>query len=213
MAGPTVNTKAWASIVIAAYWALLAAITFAATYAVSYVGAINAPFADEWLYTNPQTYAQPLSTLFNKHGSHPFVIGRIGLALDYWLFDAQGWALRATSFVLAALAVCAVAALIRQMRVQSPWLEIVYAAFAVTAFFSPLGEQNFSWGFQFTFVLAFTAAFGAIAALAAYADQRKTSLLILATMLSATSTLSLANGLLPRCCSRSWLGGLGCLGA
>jgi hypothetical protein len=183
-------------IALIAWWALLAAATVAASAIIAYVGAVDAPYADEWIYTNPDHYLRPLTTLFTKHGQHPFIIGRLGLALDYWLFDAHGWALRALTLVLSALIVCAAALLVRPAESDARWLRGVFVAFAVVIIFSPQGIQNFTWGFQFTFVLAFAAAIGAFPALARYAVHEKPWLLVVAMTLSAISTLSLANGVI-----------------
>jgi hypothetical protein len=175
-----------------AMWIALALATLLAMIAAAYVGAADAPVADEWRYVDPAIYLQ---NLFEKNNGHPLVIGRIGLALDYWLFDARGWALRALSFAFTAATIGAALVIAWLAGCRTLASQIAIGALACALLFNPQGVQNFAIGFQFTFLLAFAATAGAIATLAAYATDAKPLRLALAYALSAIAVLSLGNGI------------------
>jgi hypothetical protein len=174
-------------------WLLLALTVLATLILAAYVGGADAPVADEWRYVDPTIYLQDL---FMKNNGHPLVIGRLGLALDYWLFDARGWALRAASFAFAASIVGAALMLARLAGHRSWQSQIAIGAFASIMLFNPQGAQNFTLGFQFIFVLVFAATAGAIAALAGYTANTKPHRLFLAYALSVVAALSLGNGII-----------------
>jgi hypothetical protein len=185
--------KPWLLYSIAGVWIAVAAATLLSSALVSYVGAISAPYRDEWYFTNPDVY---LRSLFSKYNGHPFAIGRISLALDYWLFDARGWALRAATFLVAAGEVWAIAVLARVSGMRSLGGQIITCAFALIAVYNAQSYENFTVGFQFTFVLAFASTAGAISGLAAYAIRPRLWVLVLSSMLGLIASQSLGNGLI-----------------
>jgi hypothetical protein len=187
-----IRASIWTTAMGAA-WIIIALATLATMIGAAYVGAADAPVADEWRYVDPAIYLQDL---FLKNNGHPLVIGRLGLALDYWLFDARGWSLRAASFAFAGTMVFAALVLTRIAGHRSLPGQIAIGSCAAIVLFNPQGAQNFYFGFQFTFVLAFAAAIGAISALAAYADRARPWRLALAFALSIVAVFSLGNGIM-----------------
>lgn len=206
--GETRTHKDWASWALAALWIAVAGATIISAALIAHVASLSdAPLGDEWLYTNPDQY---LRHLFDKHNEHPFVIGRISLALDYWLADARGWLVRGASFIVAGGVAWAFVALGRAAGLRSTPALLMLGAFAAAAIYTPQGFTNFALGFQFTFVLLFAASAGAIAALAHYAATQSKGALWIAYVLGFIATQSLGNGILipPLLLAMAWRLGL-----
>jgi hypothetical protein len=182
----------WSERIALCAWAIAAGIVILGAVSVSHGGSVNAPFADEWLNAYPADY---LPRLFERQFGHPLVIGRLALALDYWLFDAQGWSLRYGQFVLLGLAVACVWKLGALAGLESLFARGSLAGFAAVILFNPQLAQNFTWGFQFTFTLAFVAVIGAATCFADYAASGRRRSLAGGFILAAIAVLALGNGL------------------
>jgi hypothetical protein len=176
-----------------AAWVIVAVIVFAIAADICYVGGISAPFLDLWRYTNPDTYLQHL---FERHNGHPLLINRLALALDYTLFDGAGDAVRFATLALKAGEACAFVALARMAGVTSRRDLIIAAAAAAVIAFCAAPHINLRQQFQFSFVAAFAATAGAVAALVAYAEDKRLWRFVLAVALCAIAAQSLLNGLL-----------------
>jgi hypothetical protein len=182
----------WRERIVLGAWALVAAAAIAGAISVSHVGFVNAPYFDEWPNAFPGDY---LPRLFERYNGHPLVIERLALAADYHAFDAQGWALRYGQLILLAVAVACVWRLGTLVGLQSLFARGVLAAFTAIALFNPQLGQNFSWGFQFTFTLAFVVTITAATCLADYAQNKGAPALIGCFAFCTLAAFSLGNGL------------------
>jgi hypothetical protein len=182
----------WRERIVLGAWALVATTVIAGAISVSHVGFVNAPYFDEWLNAYPGDY---LARLFERYNGHPLIIERLALAADYYAFDAQGWALRYGQLVLLAMAVVCVWRLGALAGLQSVFARGALAAFAAVALFNPQLGQNFSWGFQFTFTLAFVVTIAAATCLAEYAAAKRKPWLVACFIFSTLAAFSLGNGL------------------
>jgi len=177
----------------AAIWLLVAAATLLEALSIAHVGSVNAPVLEEWLNADPAYY---LPRLFEKYNSHPMVVERLALALDYRLFDAQGWALRYGALAALFLSALAIGWLGRLSGSRTPAAIVATTAVATVVLLNPEGADNYTWGFQFCFVTAFAFTVGAIVCLAQYATQPRIPWLIASVILGLGAALSLGNGVL-----------------
>jgi hypothetical protein len=160
---------------------------------VSYVGGVNAPYADMWGFTNPAHYLSTPFTLFN---GHPLLLNRLTLALDYWAFDGGGDAIRIGILLAKFGEGVAFYAMGRMAGVTARRDQIILGATAVLLALSPAPYVNLRQQFQFGFVTAFAASAGAIACLSAYAVKQGAGPLIWSAVLCVIATQSLLNGVL-----------------
>jgi hypothetical protein len=159
----------------------------------AYVGNVDAFFHDAWLYTNPAEY---LPTLFVRHNDHPFAIGRLAFALDYWLGDAGGWLILSATFASLLWTIAAALRLGRTAGFVSTRQQIVLSPLIAAVILSAQGYASLTQAFQFSFVLAFASSAAAFAALAAYAADKRASLLCASALYAFIASQSLANGAL-----------------
>jgi hypothetical protein len=159
---------------LAALWAAIAFALLAETIVVQYIGGgIGAPFLDEWRYLDPTQY---LADLFERHNRHPFAIGRLFLAADYYLANASGDLTRALVLLSALINVCAIGALAWAAGLRNVATLFAVVGLAAVAVFNPFGRISFLWGFQATFLLVFALAPVCFLLVDLYAQTRPNSI-------------------------------------
>jgi hypothetical protein len=178
---------------MAAAWLAVGLATLLLAIAIAYVGALGAPFWDQWRFADPTEY---LSDLMVRHNSHPILTGRLLFAADYYWFEAQPWFLQFLIFAMLGAVVAAFVALARLAGWRGRTTLIAFAGFALAIIFNPQGWENLRWGFQAPFVLVFASAVVGAYALASNVAAPRAWKLPLSLLCSVLAIFSLANGAL-----------------
>ena len=193
-----------ASVVITAGLILLAVALVADSVATIIRLHSALPYFDEWdsltLFRDLATGQAPWTDMFSQHNEHRIVVPRLFLFSDYLFFGGRGVFDLVTIGAIQAAHAGLLIWLLRRARPTSRG-SLAIAAVVVMLLSSLRQEENFSWGFQVTFVGVFALATLACAlfsdALAALrAGQAYGGRLIAAYAVVVAATFTMANGLL-----------------
>lgn len=178
---------------VAGAWLIVGLATIILALVTAYVGAVFAPYWDQWNFTDPASY---LPKLFEKHNEHPIVLGRILFAIDYYMFGATGRWLQTMTVLLLAAQVAGFVGLGRLAGLRSVTTAVIIASFATTQVFNPHIWENLIWGFQTPFVAAFTSTVIGVWAIGNYSQTKRKLVLFVAYSCAALAPLSLSNGII-----------------
>jgi hypothetical protein len=173
-----------------ALWALVALATTLVTAILLYVhGGGRPPIGDEWLFTEPSLY---LTYPLQRHNVHPFLLGRLFLAADYYLANASGDLARFFTVVLVFAEATTVTALARLLELRERTTLVVIFCAALVVLLNPVGWHNLTLAFQTTFILAFALAPLCFMLLTRYLSNPNTLMFAAVSAAALAATQSLA---------------------
>ena len=191
---------------IASYFILVLGIgTMAAAAYMMLVSYTTVPYWDEWGVINAYIALNshlPLQWIWAQNNEHRIVFQKLLLLLDLHLFKGREWPMFLAIFLSQFSLFGLLAYLLRKIGKLEGWAYRTAIGIALYCVFCPSQRENYTWGFQLSFVfvsLLFVSALTALLLLAQAATEprnKQSTLLAISVLAAAAATICNANGVL-----------------
>lgn len=168
---------------------------------VIFVAYTPVPSWDEWFVLIRYTelfHKAPFRWIWEQNNEHRIVLQKLLFLLDFGLFHGSEWFMLASIFLIQVLlSVVVVWWLVRFAKLRG-WSLAAALGLIFLCVFCPSQWENYTWGFQVSFVLVTLLFVTSLSALLLYAERSgpgyRPSLLVLSLLLACAATISNGNG-------------------